>query len=411
MVILAGVCAVAEAQAGEAEMQKTLNTWNQRIAEYKAALSYAGTDEEKAKLPPPAPDELASRLWRSVRGVTGTRNPAERKGDKNLPEKTYEFEEEWAAPAVLWFIQYPEAFAKLFRNRPETELSTFAYALLHALQTKHYNSPNVGDVCAKLAESTNGKVYDILEKIYINNSSPAARSCAALAMSIMLSNPELASLEGGYARTRNKRIYYIRQALNLAPKDTMFGNVGLTEAAVEQTYRLRHLSLGSIPPKLQVYTVSGQAVEYPTPGKPHLIFFWSPEEEVGLRLMSKQKALQKQYPGLVIVPIVPHMEQDRLEQMLHENGIDICFVDNEQGKAGIDCRVERIPMAILLDDRSHILYIGYPDMQLQTALNTLYRQEEATGAAKPTPPPAATPAATQPKASNTPPALREMPKF
>ena len=380
LVTLASAWTLSPVYAGESEMNKVLNVWEQRISEYKAALSYAKTEEEKEKLLPPSPDEVAGRLWRSIRGVTGTRDAALRKADKNLPEKTFEFEEEWAAPAVIWFIQHPDALAKVLKNQQEV-LSPYAYALLDSVKNKHFKSPLIGEICVKLSESTNGKVYEALEKIYTDNPSPTARSCAALAMSIMLSNPELASLEGGYARTRSKRIYYIKQALNIAPKDTMFGNVSLTDAATEEIYRLRYLSLNSIPPKMPIQTAGGQATEFPRPGKPNLIFFWSPDEEVGLSLMGKQKALLKQFPDLELYPIVPHMEKERLEQILHENNIEICYTDDEQGKAGTAYRISRIPTAILLDDRSHILYIGYPDMQLQTALTAYYDKNDS--AAKP----------------------------
>lgn len=392
--VIWGLALAATAQAGVKEMQEALGEWQQQMAEYQAVLKLAPTDEARSELLPPSAEDVASKIWRAV---------SKKKADTG----TYEFDEEWAAPAVIWLVQHPEAFAKIYESKPR-ELSYFAQQLLNSIQNKHYKSPLIAEACPKLAESTSDSVYKILEKVYTQNEDPTAKGCAALALSIMLSTPALASTEGGYARTRSKRIYYILQALNVAPGNAMFGGATLTQVAEEQIYRLRHLSTGSITPRLKLTDAKeGKPVLFPREGKANLIFFWSPEEEVGLNMMRKQRTLPKQYPGLELCPIIPYGEREEIARILQENQIEICYTDDEQGTAGLDYRVSQLPMAVLVDERAHILYIGYPDLQLQTALEAHFNgngKQTPRGAAQP---PA--PAATTAPGRQTPPTRRNAP--
>ena len=408
--VLLGIASSAVCRAGEKEMRQALDLWAQQMAEYQAALSVAG-ERDRATLPPPVPDDVAQALWKAVRGQTGTRDvvsPGAKKGGKRARTQkaiTYEFEEEWAAPAVFWFIQYPDAFAKVFEQNP-ARLPKFAEAMLDALSRKHFAHPMVGQICPKIAESANTRMLEIAEKIYTRNSNPTARACAAMAMSIMLSNPALSSSEGGNARTRSKRVYYIKQALNIAPNDTMFGDISLTQAASEQIYRLRNLSIGVVPPQFNVHGIDGKPHTFPVPGKPNLLFFWSPSEEVGRSLMSKLEAMQKKYPQLEICPIVPEGDDEAWHTMLAENGITTCYMDDAQGSTGMAYRVQQLPTAVLVDAHARILYIGFPDMQLQAALDSCMEQAAKQPLPQPPPAPPAPPAA-----NDTAPALREMPQW
>lgn len=404
--------AFSAAQADEAAMKQALAAWNQRMTEYRAALSLATTDEQRAALPAPAPEEIAPALWKAVRTQTGMREVSEGSASRKKGKKdeaglkkapTYEFEEEWAAPAVIWFINHPDAFAKLFEKNP-ARLPGYAEALLNSVKSKHYSSPLIAEACPKLAESSSAQVYEIVEKIFERNPSPAARGCAALALSIMLENPTLSSAEGGMARVRSKRVYYIKQALNLAPSDTEFGAVSLTAAAEEQIYRLRNLAIGAIPPQIKVKDEQGKAVTLPVQGKPHLIFFWSPAEDVGLSIMSKQERLLNSYPNLELCPIIPFTDEEGWEAELEKAGITHFYMDDAAGTAGAAYRVAQLPHAVLVSENARILYSGYPDMQLQTALTELFRQ----GKAAPAPP---TPQPVQKNPHDTPPTLREMPAF
>lgn len=403
------------AQAAEEGMKQVLAQWQQQMAEYEAALSIATTDEQRASIPPPVAADLAPALWKTVRAQTGARevlqanNPiSPTRGNAGGADevgvtrtvKTYEFEQPWAAPAVIWFINHPEALTALYAQDSK-QLGSLAQSLLNSVYRVHFESPQIGQICPTLAQSTSPQAHAIAEKIFERNTDPSARACAALALSIMLANPTAAEAEGGYARARSKRVYYLRQALNLAPKDTLFGAHTLTRVAEEQVYQLRNLTVGTIPPRFSVTAPDGKQATFPTTGKPNLIIFWSPGEDVGLSIMSKLHSLTSTYPGLELCPIVPHGDEEEWKRMLQENGISTCYMDNEQGTAGTSYRVSQLPFVVLTSDRAAILYIGYPGMQLQTALDSYFSAAPARPA----------PQAEEAPHSDTPPALRPMPQF
>lgn len=424
-------------------MRQVLDMWEQQMLEYEAALSVAGSDEQREAIPPPPADDLAAALWKTVRGQTGTREvllppepvqlPTKPMSREEIREwrathkpvaktqqiKTYEYEEAWAAPAVVWFLTHPEAFAKLFASNPKV-LSENAQALLNSIYRIHYNNPAVAQVCPILAESTTADAYKTVEKIYEHSTDPASRASAALSLSIMLANPTLASAEGGQARVRSKQVYYLKQALNLAPQDATYGAASLTEVAEKQAYILRNLTVGSIPPRFEVSAPDGARATFPVIGKANLIFFWSPGEDVGVSIMSKQAALQARYPELVICPIVPHGDEAEIRQFMQDNGIANYYTDDSKGSTGEAYCIHQLPHAILTNERANILYSGYPDMQLQAALDAYFNKQKQQARNSATPPaPVVRPAAPatpapQPAADSgrdTAPALRPMPKF
>ncbi len=428
--LLAG--AVFPVSASEAEMKKVLSAWEQQMSEYRAALGVAESDEQRAAVHQPDGKELAAPLWKAICGKTGERDElvqptiAERmKGAKPTTKKkaTYEFEESWAAPAVFWFMERPDFFAALFRDKPR-QLSFFADALMDSIQRRHYTNPQIASTCAVMAASPSVRNYEILEKVYTRNQNPEARSCAALAMSLMLGDSSVSTAEGSEAVARSKRVYYLKQALNLAPEGALFGTVPLTRVAADLAYVLRRLSVGSIPPQARLLDRDGKQVFFPAPGKAHLLFFWSPDEELGSRLVSKKDALLRQYPDLVFCPITTHQEREAWLSMLSERGVELCYMDNEQDSTGKDYRITQLPTAVLVDSRCRILYMGYPDMKLQTALDSFFHSHGA-GSDKPKvtiggqegespviqPGSQPEPAKRTPSASDEPPALREMPNF
>ncbi len=409
-----------ELRAGEQEMKAALDMWAQREAEYRAVLSEATTQEQRDSVPEPSADEVAPVLWKAIRKQTGTREqtPQTRNGRERAEQSvvpTYEFDEAWAAPAVVWFLNRPETLAKMYEKSPK-KLAMYAKALLDSVLYRHFSSPLIGEACAKLAENNGSDVYEVLQKIYERNTTPAARAAAALAMSVMLANPATAGGEGGLARARAKRIYLIRQALNLAPPDAKFGAVSLTDAASELIYRITQLEEGAIPPRMKLTDPQGKECLFPEVGKMNLIFFWDPSEDVGMSIMQKQAVLLRQYPDLTLCPVVVNGEREEWQRMMQSNGIEICYMDDEQGTAGRAYRVQHLPHAVLIDEHARVVYCGYPNMQLQTALDhwkSEHKQQPKSPSSPspaPAPAPQARPNADQPADHPAPP-LREMPAF
>lgn len=413
----------------EAAMKQALAAWDARLSEYKAAVEQAPTPEAKAAVAAPDGTDVAPALWQSVCGVTATRQEEvkSRKGEKQLRTvRSYEFEQAWAAPAVARLLNNPAALAAAIGTDKPKQISAFTDALKKAFSATHYSAPAAAEVCATLASGTSVDEYDTLEKIYTRNQDSTARACAAMGMSLMLSNPMVSGVAGSEAMVRAKRVYYLKQALLLAKDDTEFGGVPLTKVAEEQAYRLRRLSPGCVPPQFTVRDGQGKEHTFPETGRMNLIFFWSPQESVGSALISRLPQVQQQYPDLLICPVCTALTEEERAAVRELAGDSALYTDDEQGSVGRAYRVNVVPTAVLLSANSTILYIGYPDLKLQTALENAVRpaKEQKSGtiiikdgiqeqeeAPVIQPGSAPTPAHEAPAATEQPPSLREMPEF
>ncbi len=409
--------------AAPADMNSALDSWRQKMAEYSAAVKHAQTPEQKAAVREPEAGAVAEALWKAISGKTGQRDvlvqptPQERmRGAKAGTEKrdTYEFEEAWAAPAVFWFVNRPGELAKIFEGK-QRQLAFYADALLEAIERRHYDSPLISECIPKLTEGNNSRSYNILEKIFTRNPDPEARGMAALGMSIMLGNPLVAAEAGSQAVAKGKRVYYLRQALSLTPEDATFGGVSVSDIVVEQSYRLKNLSVGSVPPQIKVTDAANKPHVLPVVGKSTLLLFWNPVEPISSDMARKLPSLKQKYPELELAAISAAPDTEEARKALTESGVTAFFLDDAEHHAGTTYRVAQVPTAVLLSERCSILYIGYPDMHLQAALDSCFQnrgekphvrvvEEEAP--------------AVQPGAQHAPsgghdeaPALREMPEF
>ncbi len=419
--------AAAPALATPEAMNAALHSWNQQMAEYNAAVKYARTPEQQSAIAQPDGSRVAGALWKSVSAKTGQREvlvhptAQERmRGEKPHTEKrdTFEFEETWAAPAVIWFANHPDALAALFENKPR-QLNFYVDALLDAIERRHFDNPMLRGCIAKLAEGENSRSYQILEKIYARNPDPVARGYAALGMSIMLNNPLVAAVAGNQSMIRGKRVYYLKQALALTPEDAMFGNTSVSDIVVEQSYRLKHLSVGSVPPQITVGTLSGKTQTLPEVGKPTLLLFWHPSDPTSKDIARKLPTLNQKYPQLQLAAITAAADNEDAKKALADSGVEATFLDTAENTAVSTYRINQLPTAVLLGPRCTILYIGYPDMHLQAALDSCFQNQNQQKNARPhirvteqeapAIQPGATPAPTT--SSDEAPALRDMPEF
>ena len=87
-------------------------------------------------------------------------------------------------------------------------------------------------------------------------------------------------------------------------------------------------------------------------------------------------------------------------------------MDDEQNSNGQAYRVSQLPTAVLVGADSRILFIGYPGLPLQTALESLFTKDKGprvtVGDEAPVLQPGSQPTPAQ-KASDEVPALRDMP--
>lgn len=399
--------AMLSAKADQAAMNSALSNWENQIAEYKENVKKAQTPDQYAAIQQPNAEKTAQQLWQSVKGKKGKRM---RNG--NAVTK-YEYDEPWAAKAVVWFLNHPQEFAQVFSGK-QKRVSFFANAMIESVEHTHYASPHIAEACAKLAQSPSVRIYELLQKIYTRNADYASKANAAMAMSILLSNPTIASAEGSPEAARSKQLYFLRQAILLAPENTMFGDITLAEMAKELSYALEHLSLDSIPPQIELIDINGNKVLFPTPGKATLLFFWTPQESIGLDIVRRQDKLLQQFPDLQICPITAHDDIQEWKDMLTDLEIPCSYMDNEQNSAGVAYRVSQLPMAVLVNERCRILFIGFPNQQLQAALNNYYAEQQKSETTQEEEEPIIQPGS-QPvldtQSGDTPPPLRDMPEF
>lgn len=370
--------------ADQAGMNTALEHWEQLMREYQAALKVAKTPNQLEAIRKPNGEEVALLLWHSVNKKTGKRKQLIKPTDeermngasdtyKEVP--TYEFQQPWAARAVVWFLNHPEDFATVFNNKSR-QISYFANAMLQSVEEVHYASPFIADACAKLSESPSIRIYELLQKIYTRNQSTSAKAGAAMAMAILLSNPAIASAEKSPEAAKHKQLYFLRQSIQLAPENAMFGNVPLDQVALELTYALQNLSLDAVPPQIEVLDKDGNKQKFPKPGNPTLLFFWTPEESIGLDIVQRQHLLTKQFPGLQFCPITVNQPQEDFQAMLEKHGIEQAYMDNETNAGGQTYRVSQLPFAVLVNERCRILFIGFPNQQLQAALNNHFNAKD-----------------------------------
>lgn len=425
------LCAAAAlpVAATEDAMNKALASWQERLAEYNAAVQQAPTDDAKAAVAVPDGKDVAPAIWQSVCGVTDSKQQEvqEKGGKKLITVRGYEFQKPWAAPAVIWLLSHPAAFDAAMGNAKPKQKAAFAKAVQRSFADTHYTTPAAADICAELATGNAVEDYDLLEKIYTRNRDNNARACAAMGMSIMLADPMLSSVAGSAAVARAKRLYYLKQSLLLAKPETQFGGHPLNDVATEQAYRIRHLSVGAVPPQIKLTDLQGKEQSFPQPGTLQLFLFWSPKDDTGTEIANYLPELQRRHPKLTVVPIAPYCEEDEraeLSQLAHDFSV---YLDSPEGTAGKDYRVFNVPYVVLLDAQCRILYIGFPDLRLQTALDNVnpYKPEEKKGtitiSEKPAEPASEQPSAAKPAEEPTPqpapaaeeeaPTLREMPQF
>ena len=417
MFAAAALATTLAAHGSQEAMQQALNTWQHQVAAYEEALKAADDDSMRAAIEPPDARSIAPQLWQSINARTGTR--AATKGKGRIP--TFEFEKPWALPAIVWILEHPQAFTAAFTDEEQPQLTYFGNAIVDSLSRVHFSSPGVGAVCPSLSTTSSVREYEILQKIYQRNQHKSARACAALGMSLMLNNPMVSSVEGSVSMARAKRLYYLKQSILLSDKNTLFGNRPVTEVALEQAYYLRHLDTGCIAPQVTVRDQEGAEHRFPITGKPNLFIFWSPADPAGAAMVRDIDKIRAQYPGVEIVPIMPHATPEEQQEALQALGIDTSYTDTANGAAGITYRINQLPTVALISRKSTILYGGAPDIKLQNALDAIAAEEDAAAKAtrpkvyiKESPGAPAQPAeapAPAPADTNDVPALREIPEF
>ncbi len=379
IVLIALSSSVFLSQANEKSMNQALNAWNKAHAELSAALKQTTDPEERAILQRSAPkaEATAKLLWNSISKRLGTRlvqyTSNGKKMEKRVP--TFEYEEIWAAPAVIWLLQHSDA---LGRSLSSSAYSHALKSLLDSVERVHYIHPDMAQLSPILVRTPSVRSYEILEKVFMNNTSPRAQSCAALGLSIMLRDENVYSIEGSKKMAQAKRLFYIRHALRTAPNNTTFASQRIEEVALEELYLLQQLEEGAIPPLISVQDEKGATVSLPAANRAQLLFFWENMDPASLAILKSVPNVKEKYPFVDFYAITAGIQPSALYDSIPEESRSVVKSYLDPKADGIYAyRVPKASYAVFISEKGRLLYRGEPNLKLEAALAKYKKDKEA----------------------------------
>ncbi len=409
--LLALSSSVFLSHANEQSMNKALSAWNKANAEITAALKQTTDPEERAILQRSAPkaEVTAKALWNSISKRLGTRlvqyTSNGKKMEKRVP--TFEYEELWAAPAVIWLLQHSDA---LGRSLSSSAYSHALKSLLDSVERVHYIHPDMAQLSHILVRTPSVRSYEILEKVFMNNSSPRAQSCAALAMSIMLRDENVYSIEGSKEMAQAKRLFYIRHALRTAPANTTFGALRIEEVALEELYLIQQLEEGSIPPLISVIDEKN-TIELPVADRVQILFFWEKNDPASLAVLKTLTKVKEKYPFADFYAITTGIDRSELTNAIPEASRSVVksYLD-PKADAIYAYRVPKASYAVLINEKGRLLYRGEPNLKLEAALAQYQVNQSGRSEKDGKPDPIISPSEPEESTGEAPP-LRPIPDF
>lgn len=373
--VMAGACCLLGwAPADEVGMQNALSVWNVRQTDWESAFKTAETNEKKAELLKSRPDAVpvARELWKQVR---------------NDLKKPY------ALPAVIWFLDHPQAVAQAF---PSGDMAKkIIVACLDAFESDLLLVRGAGQAAHALSSSKDLRCRIILERIKDFNQSPEDQGLAALGLAmVMKENTGMLQDDHRLVAARGK---LLKDAI-IKCYNARFGPVNVRDLVKEELYEINNLNIGQTGPKISLpSSATGTDVAVPSGDKPVLVVFWDPRDARSAQFLEKAVSLREQFPGMAVMPVAPGSMEHVNKALLNLN-LDIPSLVDEKAVTFRDYRVAQTPRVYLLDPQGKILLRGMPDMlfdaNLYAAMNQFEKNGKEKKAAKPAaavPPPAPVP--------------------
>ncbi len=375
-------------QADEKSMNEALAQWQQELSEYQSAIKLTKDESQRNILIANPPDGvlIGKKLWKSIGYKTGTKEVKQEKKTAptsrfDIPKVTkvpvYAYEEAWASPAVAWLLSNPKVLTSIMEEQQVNKLVTL---LVNSVIANHYDKPIISSICAPISTLSSIQAYECLQKIYLHNPDMTAKANAALGLSLLLNKTTIRSVEGSEAMADAKRIYYIKEALDKAPKGCMFGQMTIEAVSQEQIHLVSKLSPGRIPPQVKLFDSQKRASMFPLVNQAQILLFWSPDHMESLTLMRRSKELAEKYPNIKIIPIAIGVDQEDLQQICQEEGIDTLSYSDPNGDAAKEYRANVLPYVAFIGDSNTLNYIGYPDLNFQSEIVKFLEQKKSSKA-------------------------------
>lgn len=375
--VIAGACSLLGwAPADEAGMKNALADWQMRQSDWESAFKTAESDGKREELMKSRPDAVpvARELWRQVGR------------DLQKPET----QKPYLLPAVLWFLDHPEAVAQAFPNGESAR--KIVVLCLDALENTLFREKGAGKAAYALSNSRELRCRVILEQIKDYSQFPEDQGLAALGLAMVMK--ETTGMLQDDVRLVAARGKLLKDAI-IKCYDSSFGPVPVRNLVQEELYEIRNLNIGQTGPGISLpSSATGAEVKLPGGEKPVLVVFWDPRDARSVQFLGKAASLRGEFPGLTVIPVAPGSSENVKKALLNLN-LDIPSLIDEKAAAFKDYRVRHTPQVYLLDPKGKILMRGTPDMLFDANLYAVMGKFEGkkNGKAEDKKAPAAPPAA------------------
>lgn len=387
--VIAGACSLLGwSPADEAGMKSVLAEWQMKQSDWESAFKTAESDGKREELMKSRPDAVpaARELWRQVGR------------DLQKPET----QKPYLLPAVVWFLDHPEAVAQAFPNGDAAK--KIVVLCLDALENTLFREKGAGKAAYALSNSRDLRCRVILEQIKDYSPFLEDQGLAALGLSMVMK--ETTGMLQDDVRLVAARGKLLKDAI-IKCYDAGFGPVPVQDLVKEELYEIRNLNIGQTGPGISLpSSATGAQVTLPSGDKPVLVVFWDPRDARSVQFLGKAASLRGEFPGLMVMPVAPGSSENVKKALLNLN-LDIPSLMDEKAAAFKDYRVRHTPQAYLLDSKGKILMRGTPDMLFDANLYAVMGKLEGKKNGKaqenkaPAVPPAARPAP-QPAGINSP---------
>lgn len=255
--VIAGACSLLGwAPADEAGMKNALADWQMRQSDWESAFKTAESDEKRAELMESRPNAIpvAQELWRQVGR------------DLQKPET----QKPYLLPAVIWFLDHPQAVAQAFPNGDVAR--KIVVLCLDSLENTLFREKGAGKAAYALSNSRDLRCRVILEQIKDYNQFPEDQGLSALGLAMVMK--ETTGMLQDDVRLVAARGKLLKDAI-IKCYDSSFGPVPVRNLVKEELYEIRNLNIGQTGPKISLpSTATGAEVTVPSGDKPVLLVFW-----------------------------------------------------------------------------------------------------------------------------------------
>ncbi len=342
--VIAGACSlIGWAPADETGMNRVLEDWRMRQSDWESALKTAESAEKRAELMKNRPDAVpvARELWRQAGS------------DLQKPET----QKTCLLPAVVWFLDHPQAVAQAFPNGDMAR--KIVVFCLDSLENTLFREQGAGKAAYALSNSRDLRCRVILEQIKDYNQFPEDQGLASLGLAMVMK--ETTGMLQDDVRLVAARGKLLKDAI-IKCYDSSFGPIPVQDIVKEELYEIRNLNIGQTGPGISLpSTAAAGNVTLPSGDKPVLVVFWDPQDMRSVQFLQKTASLRKEFPGLTVMPVAPG-KRENVEKALLNLKMDMPSLVDEKAAAFKDYRVRLTPRVYLLDPAGKILMRGTPDM-------------------------------------------------